>query len=82
MKPASKRGKARASKSRLVLVLLVIERESGQSQGVEMQNQSNRKITLDTQPNRSINVSAVHKLYSKEKTEFSTEFKQLTTDVH
>ena len=50
----AKRGKTRASKSRLVLVLLLIGRGSGarffnQSQSVAMQNQSNCGITFDTQ---------------------------------
>ena len=50
----AKRGKTRASKSPLVLVLLLISWESGarffsQSQAVAMQNQSNREITFDTQ---------------------------------
>ena len=45
----------RAGKSQLVLVLLLIDRESGarfffsQSQSVAMQNQSNCLITFDTQ---------------------------------
>ena len=50
----AKRRKTRASKSQLVLVLLLIGRESGvrffsQSQTVAMQNQSNCVITFDTQ---------------------------------
>ena len=50
----AKRGKTRASKARLVLVLLLIGRGSGarffnQSQSVAMQNQSNCGITFDTQ---------------------------------
>ena len=53
----AKRGKTRARKSRLVLVLLLIGRRSGarlfnQSQSVAMQNQSNSGdsgITFDTQ---------------------------------
>ena len=50
----AKRGKTRASKSRLVLVLLLIGRGNGarffnQSQSVAMQNQSNCGITFDTQ---------------------------------
>ena len=50
----AKRGKTRASKSRLVLVLLLIGRGAGarffnQSQSVAMQNQSNCGITFDTQ---------------------------------
>ena len=50
----AKRGKTRARKSRLVLVLLLISRGSGvrffnQSQSVAMQNQSNCGITFDTQ---------------------------------
>ena len=50
----AKRGKTRAGKSRLLLVLLLIGRESGarffsQSQTVAMQNQSNCVITFDTQ---------------------------------
>ena len=50
----AKRGKTRASKSRLVLVLLLIGRGSGarffnQSQSVAMQNQSNCGITFDAQ---------------------------------
>ena len=50
----AKRGKTRASKSPLVLVLLLIGRGSGarffnQSQSVAMQNQSNCGITFDTQ---------------------------------
>ena len=54
MKPAPNSGKTRAGKSRLVLVLLLIGRESGagffsQSQTVAMQNQSNCVITFDTQ---------------------------------
>ena len=53
----AKRGKTRASKSRLVLVLLLIGRGSGarffnQSQSVAMQNQSNRGITFDIQLKR------------------------------
>ena len=51
---AAKRGKTRPSKSRLVLVLLLIGWESGarflsQSRSVAMQNQNNREITFDTQ---------------------------------
>ena len=54
MSAGAKRGKTRASKSQLVLVLLVIGWKSGarflsQSQSVAMQNQSNREITFDTQ---------------------------------
>ena len=50
----AKRGKTRASESRLVLVLLLIGQGSGarffnQSQSVAMQNQSNCGITFDTQ---------------------------------
>ena len=50
----AKRGKTRASKSRLVLVLLLIGRGTGarffnQSQSVAMQNQSNCGTTFDTQ---------------------------------
>ena len=50
----AKRGKTRAGKSRLVLVLLLIGRERSarffsQSRAVAMQNQSNSVITYDTQ---------------------------------
>ena len=50
----AKRGKTHASKSQLVLDLLLIGRGSGvrffnQSQSVAMQNQSNCRITFDTQ---------------------------------
>ena len=50
----AKRGKTRAGKSRLVLVLLLIGQESGarffsQSQTVAVQNQSNCVITFDAQ---------------------------------
>ena len=49
----AKRGKTRADKSRLVLVLLLIGWESGaiffnQSQTVAKQNQSNCEFTFDT----------------------------------
>ena len=55
----AKRGKTRASKSRLVLVLLLIGWKSGailfsQSQNVAVQNQSNREITFDTQLNTAL----------------------------
>ena len=51
---SAKRGKTRASKSRLVWVLLLISRESGarffnQSQSEVKQNQSKTRITFDTQ---------------------------------
>ena len=50
----AERGKTRASKSRLVLVLLLIGLKSGanfanQSQSEVKQNQSNCQITFDTQ---------------------------------
>ena len=50
----AKRGKTHAGKLRLVLVLLLIGRESGvrffsQSQTVAMQNQSNCEITFDSE---------------------------------
>ena len=50
----AKRGKTRATKTRLVLVWIPIGWESGasfinQSQNVVMQNQSKREITFDTQ---------------------------------
>ena len=56
----AKRGKTRASEARLVLVLLLIGRESGanfinQSKSVVKQNQSKREITftpLKTAPTR------------------------------
>ena len=54
MSPAPSAGKRVRVKSRLVLVLLLIGRESGarfvnQSQSVAMHNQSNCGITFDTQ---------------------------------
>ena len=52
----AKRGKMRASKSRLVLVLLLIGRGSGaRLQSVEMQNQSNCGITFNTQLKSALN---------------------------
>ena len=50
----AKRGKTRAVKTQLALVLIPIGYESGasfvnQSQSVVMQNQSKREITFDTQ---------------------------------
>ena len=52
VKAGAKRGKTRASKSRLVWVLLLIGRESGgrffnQSQSEVKQNQSKSRITFD-----------------------------------
>ena len=49
---SAKRGKSRVNKSQLLLILLLIGRESGarflsQPQAVAMQNQSNREITLE-----------------------------------
>ena len=60
----AKRGKTRASKSRSVLVLLPIGRESGarffnQSQSVAMQNQSNCGITFDAQLKSALSVGTV-----------------------
>ena len=53
------RGKTRASKSRLVLVLRLIGWESGanffiQSESVVKQNQSKRNVTFDTQLNTAL----------------------------
>ena len=64
MLPAPNAGKKRAGKSRLVLVLLLIGRESGarifsQLQTVAMQNQSNCEITFDTQLKTALNLNQI-----------------------
>ena len=62
----AKRGKTPASKSRLVLVLLLIGQYSGvrfvsQSQSAAMQNQSNHEITFDTRLKTADRLYAIHK---------------------
>ena len=66
----TKRGKTRVSESRLVFVLLLIGRESGakffsQSQSVAMQNQSNCKITLDSQMKTTYVQDCIQVLFNK-----------------
>ena len=64
----AKRGKTRAGKSRLVLVLFLIGRESGaiyfsQSQTVAMQSQSNCEIAFETKLKTALSVKPSNKVY-------------------
>ena len=64
----AKRGKTRAGKSRLVLVLFLIGRESGaryfsQSQTVAMQSQSNCEIAFETKLKTALSDKLSNKMY-------------------